>query len=557
MASKSAKLLADRLISGLRRQSVQDCARWAMAYRVMPIQNSAATVLWHFKGHPWLWEMHNTDCELMVGKKAAQMGFTEWALNTTFYNIDVKKNSVLYVLPSESDASDFSAGRFDPALELSPHLSKMFSDVKNVALKRAGAATLYVRGSRSRSKLKSIPVPLIVLDELEEMDQDNIPLVRERSSGQEFRQLLEISTPTRENAGIDKEFKKTTQEEYFFKCPSCSKMTNLTFPECLVITAEKATDPRILDSHLICKECSVVLPHATKSEWLAHDRCQWVPKFADRLGRGFHISQLYSTKLPPHELAISFLNSRYDVSEEQEFFNSKLGECHLVEGAQVTQEQLDQCKGKFQKYRSFEGGRIVTMGVDVGHKVLHVEIDGWAFPDGIRSPEVNVVARPQLLWEGRVHEFFELDDLMRKFKVRFCVIDSQPDRRNAKEFALRFYGRVKLCNYGSSVTGKDIHLSKDDTNEPMVTVDRTSWLDLSLGRFRAKTIMIPYDVSEEYQKNIKAPARIYRKDANGNQVGRYEEGDDPDHFAHSRNYAEIALPLAYKLGEAHNIGNIL
>jgi hypothetical protein len=43
--------------------------------------------------------------------------------------------------------------------------------------------------------------------------------------------------------------------------------------------------------------------------------------------------------------------------------------------------------------------------------------------------------------------------------------------------------------------------------------------------------------------------RIYEKDTDGNLVGKYVKGDNNnDHFAHSRNYAEIALPLAVSVG---------
>jgi phage terminase large subunit GpA-like protein len=130
--------------------------------------------------------MHDSEAELNVGQKSAQMGYTETVLNITFYNIDVRNIDCLYVLPAKTpDASDFSAARFDPALELSPHLSKIFSEVKNVGHKRAGTTNLYIRGSRSRAGLKSVPVGFIVLDELDEMTQENVRwLLKERRSGQ-------------------------------------------------------------------------------------------------------------------------------------------------------------------------------------------------------------------------------------------------------------------------------------------------------------------------------------------------------------------------------------
>jgi hypothetical protein len=145
---------------------------------------------------------------------------------------------------------------------------------------------------------------------------------------------------------------------------------------------------------------------------------------------------------------------------------------------------------------------------------------------------------------------------MHRFRVASCVVDANPERRKALEFANRFYGLVKLCYYGKGVNGKIINESKDQT-EPSITVDRTTWLDLSLSRFRKGRIEVPVDLSYEYKQHIKAPVRVYSKDKDGNPVGRYESGTKEDHHAHSRNYAEIALPLAALRGVNRNMGKVL
>ena len=168
----------------------------------------------------------------------------------------------------------------------------MFSDVKNVGHKRAGTTNLYVRGSKSRSGLKSIPVGFIVLDEVDEMDQDNIPLALERTAGQVEKQVLAISTPTIPKTGINKLYQDTTQEHFFFKCPCCSRRTELVFPQCLEITGDDVNDERVANSFLKCRECSGKLHHETKDEWLAGS--EWVPQFSQREPRGFHVNQLYS-----------------------------------------------------------------------------------------------------------------------------------------------------------------------------------------------------------------------------------------------------------------------
>jgi len=67
-------------------------------------------------------------------------------------------------------------------------------------------------------------------------------------------------------------------------------------------------------------------------------------------------------------------------------------------------------------------------------------------------------------------------------------------------------------------------------------------------------ILLPKDLSNEYKEHLKALVRIYEKDSDGNLIGKYVKGDNAnDHFAHSRNYAEIALPLAVSVGTSQNM----
>lgn len=497
---------------------------------------------WNFKHHPWLRQPHDDETETIVVQKAAQMGFTEWALNKAFYHLDIRNHNVMYILPATTpDASDFSSSRFDPALELSPHLSSLFVDVKNVGHKRSGSANLFIRGSRSESQLRSIPASLLIFDEVDVMVLKNIALAFERVSGQLEKQKLLLSTPTIDNYGINDYFRNSSQDHYLFKCPSCNKHTELTFPECLVITAEDDMDPGIRNTYLKCRECGAKLEHQAKQEWLANG--EWVPTYTNRLDKGYHISQLYSTTVRPYELAISYIRSQRNPSDEQEFFNSKLGVPHIVSGAKVTDAMLSSCTGSHKKCEAAAPGNLVTMGVDVGGW-LHYEIDQWHV--GKVGADIHTSTVAKVLKEGKVRNFEELDELMRAFKINFCVIDANPERRKAIEFAQRFYGRVRLCFYGNAVNGKEIHLH--DESQHTLTVDRTAWLDLALGRFKLNTIVLPIDTSIEYKDHIKSPVRIYKKDATGNPVGVYVTGSIEDHFAHARNYSEMALELAASNG---------
>lgn len=543
-------LLAQRVSDGLRRKTATSCSRWAEMYRVMGTPFPGP---WSFEHHPWTKEMHDCEAEMVVGQKAAQMGFTEWALNKTFKAIDISGTSVLYVLPaSNPDATDFSTARFDPALEGSPHLENLFTDVKNIHHKRAGHANLYIRGSRSRSQLKSVPVGLLIFDELDEMVQENISLAMERMSGQLEKQALALSTPTIDNYGINQYFKKSSQNHFFFKCPHCSKLTELTFPDCLVITSEDPDDLKIRDTYLKCKECNHRLEHDSKIDWLAD--AKWVQGYTDRIVEGYHVNQLYSMTVKPYEIAMLHLRAQSNPTDEQEFYNSKLGLTHIVEGARLTDKDFENCTGTHLKMSEAPAGMNV-MGVDVG-KWLHYEIN-QVFLDKQGSPthDINLATTTRLIAEGKVQHFEELDMLCQQYGISYTVIDANPERRKALEFAQRHWDHAKLCFYSTGISSKAIRINAEE--EHTISVDRTSWIDLAMSRFKRKKVVLPQDLSTEYKNHLKAPVRIYTKDSSGNPVGKYVTGNEDDHFAHAHTYAELAIQLAVSLARSEDIHGVV
>ena len=169
-----------------------------------------------FKYHNWCQGISDSEASFNIAMKSAQMGVTEICINRALYTVDVLKRDVLYVLPTLTAASDFSKARFGTALLHSPYLKTVFTDTNTVGLKQAGGVNLYIRGSKGRTGLKSIPVSTLILDEMDEMDQEAIGLALERLSGQVIKNVWAISTPTIPKYGIHKLFLQGTQEHFFF-----------------------------------------------------------------------------------------------------------------------------------------------------------------------------------------------------------------------------------------------------------------------------------------------------------------------------------------------------
>ena len=511
-----------------------------------------------FKYHPWCRGITDSTASFNTAMKAAQMGVTEIAINRALYTVDVLKRDVLYVLPTLTNASDFSKARFSTALLNSPHLKTIFTDTNTVGLKQAGGVNLYIRGSRGDSNLKSIPVSTLILDEMDEMDQKQIWLALERLSGQLVKNVWALSTPTIPQYGVHRLFVQGTQEHFIFQCPRCNKWTEFIWPDCVEIIGETVSDPRCRESFLKCKECQGRIEQREKPSFLKDGKWEVTAHNADPDTRSFYVNQLYSFTVSPAEIVVAHFRGIGDEAASTEFHNSKLGMPYLGEGAQVDDTKIDACIRNHTKNDPkpvIGGERFITMGIDQG-KWNHIVVIEWFIKE--MSRDINVATVGKLLWEGKLlgAEFDRLDQLMRDWQVLQCVIDADPEINEARRFARRFPGYVTLCRYRRGVTGKEISLTEDELGAPIATVDRTNWIDAALSRFHTPRLLLPRDLSREFREHIKAEVRTYVKDEHKNPKAVYVE-TGPDHFCHALTYAEIALPLAASYVSNKSIGAFL
>lgn len=529
---------------GLVSRTLSTCSRWVTHRRVM---GEPFPGFYSFKYHPWCREVHDSKAGFNTIMKAAQMGLTEVAINVAFYTVDILKRDVLYVLPTALNASDFSKSRFNTALHHSDYLKELFTDTNTVGLKQAGSTNLYVRGSRGDSNLKSIPVSVLILDEADEMDQRAIWLALERLSGQLHKFVFSLSTPTIPNFGIHKLYLQGTQEHFYFKCPRCGRTTEFIYPDCLEVCGETITDPDVRRSFLKCKECKKEIKHEEKPEFLKHPHSFWEPTVTvDDDHRSFYVNQMYSYTVTPADLALAYFRGVGDEAAMVEFNNSKLGLPYIPDGGQVTDGEIESAiRNYFKENQRPDIGtsRMIVMGVDQG-KMNNVVVVEYLLSDA-RITDLNAASHAKVLYEGKLpgDDFKTLDALMREWQIRACVIDADPQINDARRFARRFPGYVYLCRYRRGVTGKELQVSEEDSGAPIVTVDRTNWLDASMGRFHSDRVYLPADTSIEFKDHVKSLVRTYEKDEQGNPKAVYLN-TGPDHYGHAFNYAEIALALA-------------
>ena len=539
--------LTNRIATKLTDASLTTCSRWAENRIVMPHPFRGPL---SFDRFPWQKEILNIDEGTVTVKKAAQIGFSVAGMIRALYVLDEKVNDVLYILPTAGLAGDFSQGRMDAITALSPQLRDMFSVTNKVGLKVTGdRANLYIRGSVSKAGLVSVPIATAIIDEYDRCADNTYALVQERLSGQLQRYLFSLSTPTLPEFGIDKQHSQGSMEEFFFPCPSCGKQITLRWPDNVLITGDYAGDPECARSHYFCTECKAVLPHESKMEWLS--KAHWVAARTNVKGhRSFSINQMFSTTVSPEDMVNAYHKSQLSDLAAIEFKNQKLGEPHIAEGARLTDKIIDDCVDKTYRLgedRPENSTRMICMGIDVG-TFLDCWIEEFKYDRAPGNmPYENSTSRVLQLVRIPTSDdsaWSQAANLMREWQVHHCCVDFQPDTMNARRFCRAFKNYASMVAYRRGTVGKEIKEVEDEQGVPCLTVDRTVFLDLALGRFHKQKRVLPVGMPSVAREHLKAPIRTYEMDELGLPRGVYKSIAD-DHFAHAAAYCEIAHFRAY------------
>jgi hypothetical protein len=478
-------------------------------------------------------------------QKAAQMGFSVAGMIKTLFMVDWDRVDVLYVLPTAKLAGKFAKARLDAMVAMSPELRDMFIGSNNVGLKTTvDHAHIYIEGSLSESGLVSSPVGVVVVDEFDRCNVDTMALVLERLAAHENKHFFGLSTPTLPNYGINKQYLLGTQERFRFPCPCCGKKIELLWPDCIEICGDHSTDPDCHRSYLKCPDCSGKLPHQSKSEWLA--KAYWETTQKAHGHRSFHLNQMYGPAITPGELVIAYFKGQADDAAQVQFVNQKLGEPHLLEGARVTEAVIDACLGEHRTEdpRPEVADRMIVMGVDVG-TFLDIVVAEYLYDrDPGYEPHLNSVNK--VLWSGRLagSDFAVLDRLMAEWQVQYACIDIDPERVNAKAFARRFHGYCSVVQYRKGTSGHEIKETFDDDRVSVLTVDRTSFLDMSLGRLHKGRVILPQNISGVFREHVQNLVRTYEQDEFGRPKAVYVSLG-ADHQAHALTLSEVAHMMAY------------
>jgi len=508
------------LRSALATRNPDSLLDWALAYRFLQGKPMRLT--------PALQDLYQDDHPFIVIQKAAQVGISEYLINTALWAADTGRGgrgNALYVMPTQGHVDDFSQARFDKAIAESPYLQRRLfppppgrQGPARQRLKKVGLGYIYLRGSDSRRQLTSVDADVVLLDEFDLMAEGVLELAQKRLASSKLGWLRVVSTPRLPEAGINALFLQSDQRYYFLKCPACGLAQRLEW--------EQNVDQK--RAQVICRRsrCRKPLDLWAPGHW--EITC---PGNSDV--HGYHLNRLYSPMANTAQMV--YESQATTPAALQEFHNSDLGETFVPPGGRISIDTLDRCRRDYE----LPGGADTDtyMGVDVGLK-LHVVIRQRLGED-----------RSRALFIGEVDTFEELGRFIERYRVHRCVLDALPESHKAREFARRWHPKVWRAYYDRQ-EGDHEWDRGGQAGENTVHINRVQALDEMFDRFHQAKAELPSKARHlggrvenglgEYYRQMMALNRTLEQNAQGNWVARYLDGGKDDHYAQAEVYCLFA-----------------
>jgi phage terminase large subunit GpA-like protein len=409
MIPSPAQQLACSWAKGLRMAPALSVADWADRYRYVAPGSSAITGLWQTSNMPQLKYVMDVcspqhACRDVVIMAASQtFGKTEVLLNVIGHAIAHEPMSVLVVVPSAKTIDRLNS-RFNKTVECTPALRSRISlksrDGQNTkTIKDYTGGTLYFASSESPADLASIPVPLVIQDEVDrfpvDVDGEGSPVdladTRATSYGRRAK-FIKCSTPTIKSLSvIDALYQDSSRHRYHIPCPHCNETQTL---EWRGLKWERGRED---DVYYECAHNGCVITEHDKKKFLPAG--QWIAQDPTHRRYGFQMSALYS----PFNFGVTWAglvrqwqsiyqqDGTADKAKLKVFINTRLAEAWEDEKDKVDADVIKSRAVALPLRVVPDYGLVLTFGCDVQKDRIEIQIIAWGRGERIAVVDYHVL----------------------------------------------------------------------------------------------------------------------------------------------------------------------
>lgn len=378
------------LLEKLRPPPPLTVSEWADKYRVLSGESSAEPGRWHTDKAPYQREIMdaigNPHIHEIVVMTAAQIGKTEFLLNTLGYFMDYEPAPVMCMQPTIEMGQTLSKDRLAPMIRDTPRL-RVLVDVKSryagntLMKKNFPGGHITIVGANSPSSLASRPIKVLLADEIDRYPKsagtegDPLLLARKRQTTFWDYKTVMVSTPTiKGDSRIESVFQLSTQEEWNVPCPECGALQPLMW-------GNLEFDRYDLDKGIQyrCAECGCLSSEYRWKQQSIHGK--YIAANPGAKVRGFHLNTMASTFVGWRSVVEKFLEAKEEMDRGNPepmkvWTNTELGETWEERGISLDDIELYN-RREIYAAEVPDDVLYLTAGVDVQDDRFEVEVVGW------------------------------------------------------------------------------------------------------------------------------------------------------------------------------------
>lgn len=431
--------------------------------------------------------------KVIVIQKGAQMGLTIWeVLASLFLAIKGRSLTLAMYVPDSKLAPYKSEHRFMRLVRSIPdvHRHMVEANAESTGTKGEGNKLTRTLGdsrflflwTSGATLTESFPADVVSFDEVQNMTPDDISKSRERLSASPVRFTMLLSTPKWPDADINFWYRQGTEHQFWTACPHCGKASVLAdhFPQCL------AFDEGLGERRYTCPHCRGWIDDPQDGEWRA--------TYPDRRIQSYQLSQILSPTVTAEQLWWAWSTASTG-DQRQNFHNRKLGQPYADPSQiPVNLAMLAECADEGVRLGLVwkATARDTFMGIDQMGE-FNVAIIKERRTDGRQAViHVEAIYSPD--------PFARCDELMERYGVAVCVVETLPNYNDAKRFSTRHPRKVFLASYadqvdmvawGDQLTITDRKTSEAERDRYSVRLNQFKAMQTALARIQKRLVLFP------------------------------------------------------------------
>ena len=350
--------------------------------------------------HPYVDEILETIADPYVKRVSLCWG-SQTSKTTTFYVmlghvIDRDPRAILWVFPNLALCKAFAAERWQPfcreSKALLEHIPRNYDgsideDRFTMTKQEFSRCTMNLVGAGSSANVRSYPVSVLVLDEIDVIDERTRRECMDRVKGKHDYKVLQSSTPVTEHGGIWQEFMEGDRRKYMMPCPHCAEpmlfrlkndegdlnirwdtKANLSASEYDLGLVQKT-------AFYVCEKCGDEIRDGHKTKMLRDGQWEATSSSAELGFRSYHLNSIYSPVITFGRVAVEYLKAQSAPGAMQAFVNGWLAEPYHPEEGSIDPEKFKIVEKDYE--RGEIRGEYRILGVDVQRSVFYWVVRGF------------------------------------------------------------------------------------------------------------------------------------------------------------------------------------